>query len=126
MAITPLEIGDTVTLTVTGKVLPAELGGSHAATVIKVNRPGEWSYKDNARINGVTVDIVLEQNAMVDVAIKSRFKNGVWMDESGAYWMRRPDGWHPMTIEGEPTTGQLGRPFTPSAVSRLEEDKTSR
>lgn len=126
MATTPLEMGDTVTLTVTGKVVDPQLGGSHAATTVKVNRPGEWSYKDNARVDGVTVDIVLDPAAEVKVDIKSRYKNGVWRDESGVYWMRRPDGWHKMPIETEPTKGQLGRPFTPPAVSRLAEDKDSK
>lgn len=126
MATTPLEVGDTVTLTVTGKVVAAEFGGSHAATVVKVNRPGVWDSVKHARVDGVTVDIVLDPAADVKVDVKSRFKNGVWSDESGVYWMRRPDGWHKMDIVAAPQTGHLGRPFTPSAVSRLVEDKTSR
>jgi hypothetical protein len=125
MATTPIEVGDNVTLTIKGKVVPAELGGSHASTVVRINRPGEWDGTKGMRVGGVTVDVVLEHAATVDVEIVSRFKNGVWCDAEGAFWMRRPDGWHAMIIAGESTTGQYGRPFTPAAVSRLVEDRES-
>jgi hypothetical protein len=125
MGTTPLEMGDSVTLTVKGKVVDPQLGGSHAATTVKVKRPGVWDTSKGMRVDGVTVDIVLEQAATVDVDVVSRFKPGVWCDRNGAYWMRRPDGWHAITIAGEPTEGILGRPFTPPAVARLVEDRES-
>jgi hypothetical protein len=62
----------------------------------------------------------------VDVDIKSRFKNGIWCDAEGKFWMRRPDGWHLMSVADEATQGIFGRPFTPKAVSRLMEDRESK
>lgn len=58
----------------------------------------------------------------ISVEHKSQHKNGVHIDLSdGSYWMRRPDGWHKMSIEGYPRPSGLF-PSVPKRPQRLHED----
>jgi hypothetical protein len=61
----------------------------------------------------------------IDYTVESRFKNGVHIDTNGRYWMRRPDGWHSMTVAETSVPNVLGSQFAPAGVQRLKEDTDS-
>lgn len=44
---------------------------------------------------------------------------GVHIDGRGGYWMRRPDGWHPMAVSQHPIAAES----VPRTAYRLREDK---
>lgn len=121
---TELFPGDTVTLTITGKITEGVKSGTADATTLRISRPskyrpGQFPAHMSTQIN---VDAVFEPTAEISYSVKSRHKNGVHLDGSGRYWLRRPDGWHEMTIAPSPVPNVNGQ-FTPPNVQRLKEDK---
>jgi hypothetical protein len=114
--------GDTLTLTITGKVAdPANAGTPHGTT-LKIFRPAGPSLYTVDQPAAVRVDAVLGPDAKIEYSVKSRFRNGVHIDADGRYWMRRPDGWHEMTVAGSAVPNALGSQFAPRDVQRLKED----
>lgn len=113
--------GDTLTFTITGKVVDPGLADTHDAMTLRIIRPSPTPGATAV----LKVDAVLEPGAKFDFDIKSRFKNGVYIDNGGRYWMRRPDGWHEMTIAYSAALNPVSGQFSPPGAQRLEEDKDS-
>lgn len=120
--------GDSLTLTIKGKITDPNKANSSNATTLRIYRPAKsslyaatYSVPANA---AVRVDAVFEPDAEIDFDITSRFKNGVHLDDQGRYWMRRPDGWHEMSIKPVAVPNAFGAQFAPKGVQRLKEDKT--
>lgn len=111
MSTTHVSEGDTLSLTITGKVVTP---GTPGATTLRVNRTGGP--------DGVRVEAVLAADAKVGYEVTSRWKNGVHLDDTGTYWMRKPDGWYRMSTSIT-KAGNLTGPWTPPGAHRLREDK---
>jgi hypothetical protein len=114
----PVIVGDTVTLTVKGRVV--ETGTPGAATV-RISRPGNVVSK----VPPMRVDLLLDRDTEITHTIESRFKNGVHIDGNGAYWMRKPDGWYKMRADYVPAADPPGAVFVPKEAQRLKEDPLS-
>lgn len=108
--------GDVLTLTIKGKVIAP----GTSANGIQVRVAGRLALP-----GGVTVNVLLGEDAVIEYDVKSRFRNGVHIDGNGRYWMRRPDGWHEMSVNDEPLPSILGSQFSPPTVQRLTEDRDS-
>jgi hypothetical protein len=94
--------------------------GTAEALTIKATRPGR-SY---GSAPAVKVDLVLDADSVITYDVVSVHKNGVHIDADGTYWMRKPGGWHKMTVAVNPTTTSFsGQPVTPRQVQRLVEPK---
>lgn len=114
--------GDTVTVTITGKVVDPSLAGTPSATTFRITRPARrGTYPSILPADrGVAVDLTLDPSAKVEFTVTSQFKHGVHIDANGRYWMRRPDGWHEMTVT-EKAAKVTGAEFVPKGVTRLKE-----
>lgn len=110
--------GDTLTLTLTGKVADPAARNARS-TQVRVYRPGGSSLMA-AEIN---VNATLDTEATLTYDVKSVFKNGVHIDKNGRYWMRKPDGWHEMSVTSRPVPSIFGSQFAPAGVQRLKEDQ---
>lgn len=121
---TELYPGDTVTLTITGKITDGAKSGTPDATTLRIHRPSKYraGLLPSSMSTQISVDAIFEPEAQITYEITSQHKNGVHLDTAGRYWMRRPDGWHQMTIAISPVPNLNGR-FTPPGVQRLKEDK---
>jgi hypothetical protein len=118
------EVGDTVEVTVKGTISAPSLSGTPQGTSLRVSRPGKVTFSTLDRVGGVTLDLVLDSEAEVNVKHKSQHSNGVHIDADGKYWMRKDGGWHLMSVAGTPRSNALGTPaFTPKAAQRLVEPK---
>lgn len=114
------EEGDEVTVTIKGKITDSRKSGTPQALTIRANRPGV-TY---ASAPAIKVDLVLDTDATVTYEVKSVHKNGVHIDAEGNYWMRKPGGWHKMSVAAEPMrTSFGGQPVIPRDVQRLVEPK---
>ena len=118
--------GDTVILTIKGKVADPAVANTPLGTVVRAFRPHDGSaYSFTGAPSAIRVDLVLDHEATVEYEIVSKFKNGIWIDDRGRYWMRRPDGWHEMTVKPAAVPSILGTQFAPPGVQRLQEDKSA-
>jgi sugar lactone lactonase YvrE len=118
------EEGDTITLTVKGKVVSPNLAGTPQGTKVRVERPGKVLFASLERVNGITVDLVLDDTAEVEVDHKSQHPNGVHIDADGKYWMRKNGKWHSMTVAATPRMAPVGTGiFNPKSPQRLVEPK---
>jgi hypothetical protein len=114
------EEGDEVTVVIKGKITDSKKAGTADALTIRATRPGR-SYGSAPAIK---VDLVLDTDAKVTYEVVSVHKNGVHIDAEGNYWMRKPGGWHKMTVAAEPArTSFGGQPVLPRQVQRLVEPK---
>lgn len=121
--------GDTLTLTIRGKVVnPAKANGPDAVT-LRIYRPaksGLYAAAFAAPLpsqSGVNVNVTFDPSAMIVHAVESQFKNGVHIDKDGRYWMKRPDGFHEMTVKPIAVPSISGTQFVPRGLQRLKEDK---
>ena len=114
--------GDTLTLTITGKVVDPALANTADATTMKIYRPVKPGTGRDAP-GQVQVDAIFAADAQISYEITSQFKNGVHVDANGRYWMRKPGGWHSMTVAAQPVPSISGHQFTPRSPQRLKEDK---
>lgn len=115
-----LEEGDEITVIIKGKITDAAKAGTADALTIKANQPG----RGYGAAPAIRVDLVLTPDSKVTYEVKSKHKNGVHIDADGNYWMRKPDGWHRMTVAVTPARSSFGnQPVTPRNVQRLVEPK---
>lgn len=117
-----MEHGDEVTLTIKGKL------NDHGLTNVEITKTGlGWLpddlYFDRPGSNAQRITLGFNSDAKIAVVVKSQYHNGVHIDANGRYWMRRPDGWHPMRIAGDPS-GHSPNPCLP--VQRLSEVRDKR
>lgn len=113
--------GDTLTLTLQGKIVEPGKANTPAGTTLKIYRPARSPLFTSESLR---VDLVLDADATVTYEIQPRWKNGVHIDGNGRYWMRRPDGWHEMSIAPNAVPNIIrGSQYTPPNVQRLREDK---
>lgn len=113
--------GDTLTLTITGKIADPKLANTPQGTTLKIYRPSASPLYAASLTPACRVDTVLDADATIEYEVKSRFRNGVHLDADGRYWMRRPDGWHEMSIASNAVPNVLGSQFAPRDVQRLRE-----
>ena len=117
---TVFEEGDDVTVVIKGKITDSRKANTAEALTIRANRPG----RSLGSAPAIKVDLVLDADSTVTYEVKSVHKNGVHIDADGTYWMRKPGGWHKMTVSATPTTTTFGGlPVTPRQVQRLVEPK---
>lgn len=114
--------GDTLTLTITGKIADPAVANTPQGTTLKIYRPAGSRLYTASLPPACRVDTVLDADATIEFSVKSKFRNGVHIDADGRYWMRRPDGWHEMSIAGSAVPNALGTQFAPRDVQRLKED----
>lgn len=114
--------GDTLTLTITGKVAEAGKANTPDGTTLKIYRPAGSSLYLAEQAPACRVDAVLDADAEITFQVTSKWKNGVHIDAAGRYWMRRPDGWHEMSIADNAVPSVFGSQFAPKDVQRLKED----
>lgn len=118
--------GDTLKLTIEGKVVDPALANTSQATTLRVFRPsGSRLLAATEPLPLLKVEAILEPGVKIDYTIDSRFKNGVHIDANGKYWMRRPDGWYSMSVAESAVPNIFGSQFAPGGATRLKEDKTS-
>lgn len=115
-----MEPGDKLTITVSGKI-------SSYGTEVTILR-NTASYVADIFGSGIVPNdsrfsFTLDPNATFTVTHESQYRNGVHIDSKGKYWMRRPEGWYPMRVAGDPS-GHPGKPTLP--VERLVEAKDKR
>lgn len=115
---TELVPGDTVTLTIKGRITDPGKAGTPAATTLRIYRPARPGWATTAP--EVRMDAIFGADAVIDFTVESQFKNGVHLDRHGRYWMRRPGGWHEMTVSLQPVPKNV----VPDGAQRLKEDKT--
>lgn len=124
------EPGDEITITIKGKISEYQSG-----TKVVIDQPlnpfplipipGQFCL-DNRGSASFTFYLRPEE-AKVTVEHKAKHKNGVHIDlgakrPEDQYWLRRPDGWHKMSVESTPRpTGLL--PDKPAKPQRLKEDR---
>lgn len=118
--------GDKLTITITGKIANPNKANGSAATTLRIFRPAKSSLfaaTYGPAATPVNVNAVFEPDAEITYDVTSRFKNGVHIDSAGRYWMKRPDGWHEMTVKPVAVPSISGTQFAPAGVQRLKEDK---
>jgi hypothetical protein len=122
------EPGDEIIVTVKGKVASPS---DYRPVIVGVHRDAPYAPDAYSRYGvppsppGFDLGFSLDTNATVTWEHKSQHKNGVHIDADGQYWMRRPDGWHQMFINGDLDDRDLAnvrREPTP-LVQRLVEPK---
>jgi hypothetical protein len=114
------EEGDEVTVVIKGKITESAKAGTAQALTVRATRPG-LAYGSAPAIK---IDLIMDTDATVTYDVKSAHKNGVHIDADGNYWMRKPSGWHRMSIAAEPARTSFGNtPVRPRSVQRLVEPK---
>lgn len=123
--LTRITRGDTLSVTVKGKVADPDKADTSMATMLRISRSAGGSLLSPAGgiLPEVRVEACLERDAEVTWEITSQFKNGVHLDGRGRYWMRKPEGWFEMSVADSPIPSIPGTMFTPPSVQRLREDK---
>lgn len=119
--------GDRLSVTISGTVLDPTQAGIDGNTSLKIYRPARASLL-STRVaptdlrRGIRVETLFGDDVDVQYEVTSQYKNGVHVDANGRYWMRRPDGWHEMSVRDEPVKLTLGV-FQPKDAHRLAEDR---
>lgn len=112
-----LEVGDTLEISVKGKIVET---GTPGAVTLRIDRPGKrnpysWEQEE---IGGYRVSVVLDEYSEIKTEVKSHYRNGVHIGDDGRYYMRKPDGWYPMEVQAK-----LMNQAAPGKVQRLVEAK---
>lgn len=120
--------GDTLTLTIKGKVVNPNKANGPEATTLRIYRPAKSSlyaatYPKDPSQSAVSVNVTFDPSAEITHTVESQFKNGVHLDKDGRYWMKREDGFHEMTVKPIAVPSLSGTQFVPRGLQRLKEDK---
>lgn len=112
------EVGDTLTVAFTGKIVDPDRAGTGQALTISAKRPP--FYIGGVRQGNVSFDVALEPDAEIQVDVKPRYPDGIHRDAAGRYWMRQGDGWFEMRAAQLPVPSVVGAArFTPAGAQPL-------